>query len=143
MATHAPAGMAILDTDACYELLCTAEVGRLGVAVGHYPEIFPVNYVVEDGSIVFCTAEGTKLAATFAGQVVAFEIDGYEPDTDEAWSVMVKAHAEEIEMHDLLDDSAFDLHPWSTAPKPRFVRLIPDEISGRRFRVAQTRARHN
>ena len=42
------------------------------------PDIFPINYVVDHGAVVFRTAEGTKLAAAVLGQGVAFEIDGYE-----------------------------------------------------------------
>ena len=144
MATDPRSGMTILDSDACLQLLRSEEVGRLAVYVADHPDIFPVNYVVnDDDTIVFCTAEGTKLAAAFIGRAVAFETDGYEADSGDAWSVVVKAHAEEIEMHDLLEETAFPLYPWSTAPKARYVRLVPDGISGRRFHVAQRRVDHN
>jgi hypothetical protein len=47
-------------------------------------------------SSVFRTAEGTKLAGAVQGDEVAFEADGYERHTGEAWSGVVKGHAEEI-----------------------------------------------
>jgi GNAT superfamily N-acetyltransferase len=112
-------------------LLGSQEVGRLAVSVAYHPDIFPINYVVDDATIVFRTAEGTKLAAAFIGHAVAFEADGYDADTGDAWSVVVKGHAEEIAMHDMLEDTAFPVFPWSAGPKSRFMRVVPDEISGR------------
>jgi hypothetical protein len=45
-------------------------------------------------------------------------------------------------MHDLLDDLAFPLFSWTATPKPRFVRVVPEEITGRRstsYSAAQCR----
>ena len=133
-------GMTILDSATCLRLLGSQEVGRLAVSVAYHPDIFPINYVVDDATIVFRTAEGTKLAAAFIGHAVAFEADGYDADTGDAWSVVVKGHAEEIAMHDMLEDTAFPVFPWSAGPKSRFMRVVPDEISGRRFHVIQRRS---
>jgi hypothetical protein len=75
------------------------------------------------------------------GDAVAFETDGYERDTGEAWSVVVKGHAEEIGLaHDLFDTVGLPLFPWHAAPKQRFVRIVPDEVSGRRFHVVDREA---
>ena len=51
----------VLGEPACWELLEGASVGRLAVDVAGQPDIFPVNFVVDRGSIVFRTAAGTKL----------------------------------------------------------------------------------
>jgi nitroimidazol reductase NimA-like FMN-containing flavoprotein (pyridoxamine 5'-phosphate oxidase superfamily) len=100
-----------------------------------------VNYVVDHGTIVFRTAEGTKLAAAVLGTAVAFEADGYDPDAGEAWSVVVKGHAYEIErMDELFEALSLPLFPWHAAPKRRYVRIVPDEISGRRFHVVDRTA---
>lgn len=56
-------GMDILTDDECWELLRTATVGRLAVDVGGRPDIYPINFVIDDGTIVFRTGAGTKLAA--------------------------------------------------------------------------------
>ena len=67
---------------------------------------------------------------------MAFEIDGYQPETGVAWSVIVAGLATEIlsgiewaDVHNL------PLFPWHVAPKGHFVRIAADEISGRRFRA--------
>lgn len=49
----------------------------------------------------------------------------------------MKGRAEEISrVQELLDDTAdLPLFPGHAAPKQRFVRIVPDEISGRRFHI--------
>jgi hypothetical protein len=83
-------GMTVLDTKTCLELLRAESVGRLAVAIHDHPDIFPVNFVVDRGTVVFRTAEGTKLAAAVLGRGVAFEIDGLDDAERQAWSVVIK-----------------------------------------------------
>jgi nitroimidazol reductase NimA-like FMN-containing flavoprotein (pyridoxamine 5'-phosphate oxidase superfamily) len=136
-----PLGVTALGTSACWTLLRTVDVGRLAVCVDGLPDIFPVNFVVDHGTVVFRTAAGTKLAAALANPDVAFEVDGYYADTDEAWSVVVKGRAEKIsDLQELLDTTTFPLSPWHAAPKPQFVRIEPGEVSGRRFPVVDPAA---
>jgi len=134
-------GMTVLSPETCLDLLGGQTVGRLAVAIRELPDIFPLNYVVDDGSIVFRTAEGTKLAAAVLGRGVAFEVDGVDESAGEAWSVVVKGRAIEIEaMYELLDALDLPLFPWQAAPKHRFVRIVPEETTGRRFRVVDPSA---
>jgi uncharacterized protein len=130
-----------LDEHQCWELLRSQEVGRLAVAIANRPDIFPINYVVDHASVVFRTAEGTKLAAAVLGESVAFEIDGEAHG--EAWSVVVKGPALEIErMYELFDALELPLYPWHAAPKHRFVRILPELVTGRRFLVADRLSTH-
>lgn len=141
MTTDPHSGVEILDHHDCWTLLRSAEVGRLAVAIGSHPDIFPINFVVDRGTVVFRTAEGTKLAGAVLGSSVAFEADGYDAVTGDAWSVVIKGRAVEVEhMHDLFDALDLPLFPWHAAPKPRFVRIEPDDVSGRRFHVVDSAA---
>jgi len=129
-------GTFVLDTHACLSLLRTGEVGRLAVSVTDHPDIFPINYVVDRGTIVFRSGEGTKLAAALLGRNVTFETDGYDAAAGEAWSVAVKGFAVEIEqLHEYFDAADLPLFPWHAGPKHRFVRIEPVEMTGRRFHV--------
>jgi uncharacterized protein len=142
MSTEPKDPMVVLDESACWALLRTATVGRLAIVVSHRPEIFPINFVVDHSTVVFRTAEGTKLDWS-AGRDVAFEVDGYEPETGEAWSVVIKGLAREIkQMYEALEALELPLHPWHPSSKPHIVRIEPEDISGRRFRVADAPARH-
>jgi uncharacterized protein len=129
-------GVTILDPRECWEQLHHADVGRVAISVGDRPSIFPINFVVDRETIVFRTAAGTKLSEAVPGRTVAFEADGYDADAGEAWSVIIQGRAIEIErMHDVFDALALPLFPWHAAPKHHFVRIEPDEVSGRRFEV--------
>jgi uncharacterized protein len=126
-----------LDEPTCWELLEGTSVGRLAVDVGGQPDIFPINYFVDHGSIVFRTGAGTKLAAAVLMRRVAFEIDGYDPNDRSVWSVVIKGVATELErLTDILTAEDLPLYPWITTIKPSFVRIDAREVSGRRFHVA-------
>lgn len=116
-------------------LLRESPVGRLAVFVRGRPEIFPVNHVVDRGTVVFRTAHGTKLWGT-AGLPVAFEVDGYDTARAEAWSVVVHGRGELVfKIDDVLDALQLPIMPWQSGSKPEIVRIVPDEITGRRFPV--------
>lgn len=126
---------AILSESASLAALREATVGRLAVVVDGRPGIFPVNFVVDHGCVVFRTAAGTKLAAA-VGQPVAFEADGYDASSGEAWSVVVKGTAHEISAYDdVIAALALPLSPWHSVAKPRLVRIDRESITGRRFPV--------
>jgi hypothetical protein len=128
-------GVTQLPAADCWRLLRRADVGRLATSVGGCPDIFPVNFVVDGESVVFRTAEGTKLAASVIAPQVAFEADGYDRAAGTAWSVVLKGHAELQSMFDVLDTAFDSLLSWHNAPKERFVRITPSEVSGRCFSV--------
>lgn len=130
--------MIFLEPSDCLELLRGSVVGRLAVVTDDTPDIFPVNYLIDHGAVVFRTAAGTKLDAA-VGHWVAFEIDGYDADSGEAWSVVVKGRAHELkQLHEVLETFDMPLFPWHASPKPRFVRIDPNSITGRRFHVAES-----
>ena len=128
-------GFERLDEDECWALLEEDEVGRLAVSVNGRPDIFPVNYVVDERSVVLRTAPGLKLAAAVLGAGVAFEVDGLDHDRHRGWSVVVAGRAEEIEgIEPRLHAEDLPLRPWTGGgDKPRFVRIVPDRVTGRRL----------
>jgi nitroimidazol reductase NimA-like FMN-containing flavoprotein (pyridoxamine 5'-phosphate oxidase superfamily) len=133
-------GVIVLPEHTCWTMLRSAEVARLAVAIDGQPDIFPINFVVEHGTIVFRTAEGSKLSAAVSNRV-AFEADGYDAQANEAWSVVIKGRAEEIkQLHERIESIDLPLFPWHAAPKSHFVRIVPDIISGRRFHVVDSTA---
>ena len=130
-----------LNEHECWDLLRRSEVGRLAVSSGDHPDIFPLNYVVDHGTVVFRTAQGTKFIEAVLGLSVAFEVDGELEG--EAWSVVLKGRAFPIEnMYELFDAMDLPLYPWNRAPKHEFVRIIPDQVTGRRFFVTDRATFH-
>ena len=119
-------------TEECWTRLGENEVGRLAVAAAGQVDIFPINYYADGKSILFRTAEGTKLLELTISGHVAFEIDGYS-DT-EAWSIVVKGAAHAVEsQNEILAADSLPLRPWIPTLKYTYVRITPAEISSRHF----------
>ena len=126
-----------LPESACWALLRTTSVGRLAVWMEDHPDIFPLNYAVDHGTVVFRSRAGTKVSAALSDSPVALEADGYDANAAEAWSVVIKGSAEEIsEGADLLDTIDLPLFPWQAGDKGQFIRIVPVVTSGRRFPIA-------
>jgi nitroimidazol reductase NimA-like FMN-containing flavoprotein (pyridoxamine 5'-phosphate oxidase superfamily) len=122
----------VLDTEQCWNLLARGELGRLAVAVGGEPDIFPVNYVIDGPRVLFRTAPGSKLASLSANPRVALEVDEYD-DTFAA-SVVLKGVATRLELQREIDlADALPLAPWIPTLKYRWVRISPTSVTGRRF----------
>jgi len=126
----------VLGADDCWRYLQSSYIGRLAVINGAVPEIFPVNFMVVEETVVFRTAPGTKLRALLAGTAVAFEVDGLNPYGTEVWSVVVKGvpGAFSGDPASLLEAGP-DREPWQSGLKEHLVQIHPAEISGRRFAV--------
>jgi uncharacterized protein len=118
----------------CWELLACAVVGRIGVLVDSAPEIYPVNFVVRDHSIVFRTDVGSKLRGLERSPSVCFEVDGYDLATRVGWSVLVKGRAEDvIDAAQLQRLSDLALEFWAVGAKAHWIRIAPGEVTGRRI----------
>lgn len=83
-----------LESHECWNLMRQVSVARLAVLLNDGPDIFPVNYTVDHGTVVFRTRAGTKLEAALGESPVALEADGVNPQTGVAWSVVVRGRAE-------------------------------------------------
>ena len=123
-----------LTPEECWEALDHAYVGRIGVVVDSAPEIYPVNHVVDGRTIVFRTDPGSKLHGMTRTPSVCFEIDGADPEAQTGWSVLVKGHAVEITVPGEIDRvAALPLRLWSVGGKHHWIRIVPDEVTGRRI----------
>lgn len=124
----------ILSEQESWNLLGSGPVGRIGVIVNSAPEIFPINFVVDDRTIVFRTDQGSKLHAIAHGSACCFEIDGIDVHERTGWSVMVKGRAEElVRPDDIRAARALPLVFWAVGDKSHWIRIRPTEVTGRRI----------
>jgi hypothetical protein len=119
----------------CWELLRSVTLGRLAIVVDGRPEIFPVNFVVDHATIVFRSSAGTKTAGLRGDTSAAFEADGHGPDDATAWSVVIHGQLEPLVSFDPVSTDVLPLFPQQAGPKPQFIRVVPDAISGRQFAI--------
>jgi nitroimidazol reductase NimA-like FMN-containing flavoprotein (pyridoxamine 5'-phosphate oxidase superfamily) len=120
-------GMQELTEDECLRLLDTQEYGRIGLVFDGRPEIFPINYTLDqDGRVIFKTVAGIKLASALNRPVV-FEVDLVDRATHTGWSVVVHGVA-----HHLEGPAAppRPLAPW-LADRAYLVRIDPQWVTGR------------
>ena len=115
----------------CWTHLRSASVGRLALISHGKPEIFPVNYLPDEGTVIFRTGPGTKLEAVLSGEPVVLEADGLNTYGTIAWSVVVKGAAAPVQPGE--DVPARTPSPWEEGEKDILVRITPTELSGRRF----------
>jgi hypothetical protein len=121
-----------LDEAECWSRLGQQELGRIVTNVADVLDIFPVNYVVDGRSVVFRTAEGSKLFGLTVNDSVLFEVDDHT--AVDAWSVVLRGHAHVLGSADEQSAAeALPLRPWVPTVKYNFVRITPTRISGRAF----------
>lgn len=122
----------VLDDHEAWNLLSSVALGRLVTYFGGQLEIFPVNFVAQKGTVLFRTAEGTKLFTTVMNDKVLFEADDHT--VAEGWSVVIRGTAKMLSSaEDIREADQAGLMPWVATEKLRYVRVTPTEISARRF----------
>ncbi len=125
--------VAVLSASESWDLLASAALGRLVTSVAGRPEIFPVNFVVQRRTILFRTAEGTKLVSAAVNNQVLFEADDH--DVSQGWSVVVRGTARMLRTREELEQAErTQLLSWTATLKQHYVRVLPVSITGRRFR---------
>jgi len=131
--TTAGDAVTILSATECWYLLKSVALGRIVTTVDNTSHIFPINFVVQNRTVLFRTAEGTKLVSAAINNNVLFEADDH--DTEQGWSVIVRGVARTVrDEADLAEAQRAELLPWTATAKTHWVRVLPTQITGRRFR---------
>lgn len=124
--------VATLSPEECWEKLGQQELGRIVTHVGDAIDIFPVNYVTDHETLVFRTAEGSKLLELTVNEDVLFEVDDHTES--EAWSVVVRGRAHRLDTTDQVAHAdTLALQPWIPTLKYNYVRIDAATLTGRSF----------
>jgi nitroimidazol reductase NimA-like FMN-containing flavoprotein (pyridoxamine 5'-phosphate oxidase superfamily) len=121
----------VLERDECLRLLHDAGVGCIGLASAGAPELRPVNYLVDGGSLIIRTGEGQILEAARDRAAAAFLVHGADALEHTGWSVNVIGKLSHLPTNE--ETLALPLRPWASGVKDQFVELSVDRISGRRI----------
>jgi nitroimidazol reductase NimA-like FMN-containing flavoprotein (pyridoxamine 5'-phosphate oxidase superfamily) len=128
-----------LDEAECLRLIASGGIGRIGYSGRYGPTVFPVNYRLYEGTIVFRTGqdsptdEDLRTGIAHAEFKVAFEIDDINQAERAGWSVLVQGSAHHVES-DAERASVLEagVEPWAGGARELFVRVIPTRVTGRR-----------
>ena len=125
----------VLGTEECWDLLREEELGRLAYLLGDEVDLVPVNYAVDvtatGPTLLFRTAEGSKLLGVVMHPDVVFEID--RVDEHQAASVVVRGRARRLEEDEAHRAEQVPLRPWVPTLQDDVVEIVPVQVSGRRF----------
>ena len=109
-------------------------VGRVGFVSEGHVLVLPVNYLVENNEIFFCTRAGTKLSVLRGGASVAFEVDASRSLYHSGWSVLVSGTASEVTDPDGLERlRRGPLKSWAIPSTQHWIQISIDTITGRRI----------
>jgi nitroimidazol reductase NimA-like FMN-containing flavoprotein (pyridoxamine 5'-phosphate oxidase superfamily) len=118
----------------CRRLIGPGGIGRIAFATASGPVVLPVNYTVIGATIVLRTGEGT-LIETHGDDRTAFEIDHIDEVLRQGWSVLVRGQAHRVlqsgELRHVQEQAT--IAPWAGGPRDVYVRIVPDQITGRRI----------
>lgn len=116
-----------LDADECRRLLRSGVVGRVGWQSSEGPMVLPVNYAIENDTIMFRTREDGRLAELDDGTPVAFEVDEFDADAENGWSVLVQGTAS----HLLAEEPNPLPSPWAPGPRNLVIGITANAYTGR------------
>lgn len=120
----------------CRALIAKGGVGRVAFSAVHGPVVLPVNFTVIGGSIVLRTSEGTLIEA-HGDERAAFEVDHVDEALCQGWSVLIQGQAHRVLQPGELRHvrASMTSAPWAGGERDVYVRIVPDQISGRRISV--------
>jgi nitroimidazol reductase NimA-like FMN-containing flavoprotein (pyridoxamine 5'-phosphate oxidase superfamily) len=132
--------LTVLDEAECLRLITPGGVGRIAYSGRYGPTVFPVNYRLYQGAIVFRTAEDSptdedlRTGIANAEYKVAFEIDNFDSQARVGWSVLIQGSAHHVESEtERASLSEAGVEPWAGGHRELFLRIIPTRITGRRI----------
>jgi nitroimidazol reductase NimA-like FMN-containing flavoprotein (pyridoxamine 5'-phosphate oxidase superfamily) len=136
-----------LDEAECLRLISPGGIGRIAFSSRMGLSIFPVNYRLYEGTIVFRTAQDSPLDEDLRTGIagaefkVAFEIDHVDEAAREGWSVLIQGAAHHVDSETEREAALQSgVQPWPGGRREHFVRIIPSRMAGRRIRRADEKA---
>lgn len=126
-------GLEILERAEALQLVATATVGRLAYVSRGVPAVVPVNIgLADDDQVLFRLGTGRALAAIYARELIALEVDDIDLDAAGGWSVNIVGTPIEV-CAALAVAAGANLRSWVQSEGSRLFRLGTDHLAGRRL----------
>jgi len=126
----------------CMELLADRGIGRLVFNNRYGLTALPVDYKIDEGSLVLGTwdpvfDEDLRTGIEYADYQVAVEVDQVDPQAREGWIVLARGAAHHLDTE--AERAPFigtGLMPWIEGIPAHFIRVSPTTIFGVRVHQA-------
>ncbi|GAB0104169.1 pyridoxamine 5'-phosphate oxidase family protein [Nocardia sp. JMUB6875] len=112
----------------CLRLLAQARFGRIAYSRYALPAIRPVNHLIDEEMIIVGTGAGVGIPQY--QQVVAYEADSLDPDSQQGWCVIVTGTAEQITDPNQLAHYHQLLQPRLPGGQEKVLCIHPEVITG-------------
>ncbi len=129
-----------LDEAECLRLIAPGGIGRLAFAGRYDLTVLPVNYKLYQGAVLFRTAsdgsteEDLRTGIARADYRVAFEVDEFDSEAREGWSVLVQGPAHHLDSEaEQAEAASAGVEPWAGSERDHFIRITPARVTGRRI----------
>ncbi|GAA1396572.1 pyridoxamine 5'-phosphate oxidase family protein [Luteococcus peritonei] len=119
-----------LDAAECTQLLRSATVGRVAFQGPDGLTVLPLAYSVDGDRVVLRTASGTQLAKLAEGTEVAFEVDEFDAECSNGWSVLVRGALAKLTPGEL-DGEVAPPTPFVPGVRRVLLGLSLERLSGR------------
>jgi len=120
----------------CRQLIAPGGIGRIAFSTVSGPVVLPVNFTVIGLSIVVRTNPGSLIEA-HGDERAAFEVDHVDDVLRQGWSVLVLGQAHRVlqagELRHVREGAT--VLPWPAGAYDVYVRIVPDQITGRRISI--------
>ncbi|WP_066370282.1 pyridoxamine 5'-phosphate oxidase family protein [Herbidospora mongoliensis] len=125
----------VLSEKECLRLIGTDGIGRVAFGGAPGPTVFPVNYRLLNGEIVFRIRQGGTMDESLRSGIddmdikIAFQADHIDEINHEGWSVLIQGPA-----HHVTDgDIEADVDSWAGDDRDHYIRIAPQRVTGRRI----------
>jgi nitroimidazol reductase NimA-like FMN-containing flavoprotein (pyridoxamine 5'-phosphate oxidase superfamily) len=126
-----------LSREECLRLMASVSVGRIIYTRRALPAVELVNFALDHGDIIIRTDSGGKLAIAIQHSVVAFEVDRLDADQRAGWSITAIGQSREVtDSAEIGQLQEMGLTSWAPGMREYFIRISPEILTGRRFRVS-------
>ncbi|GLX01917.1 pyridoxamine 5'-phosphate oxidase family protein [Microtetraspora sp. NBRC 16547] len=128
-----------LDPEECMRLIAPGGVGRVAFSGPGGPTVFPVNFKVHNGAIVFRTQQGGPMEEAMRTGMegveltIGFEVDRIDDVNREGWSVLVQGPAHHVSADEVKEAAGTGVEPWAGGAREAYISIVPHHISGRRI----------
>ncbi len=124
-----------LDAAECVNVLGDAAIGRVAFEGPDGLTVIPLAFRLDGDRVVLRTAEGTRLAALSDDTPVAFEVDEFDAEAANGWSVLVRGVINRLPDESL--DEGRTPRPYVPGERRVLLSISVDEISGRAVSAAE------
>ena len=98
------------------------------------PVALPVNYAMQQGTVLFRTSPYNSLARHLRETpACSFEVDHVDAFTRSGWSVLVRGSADLVRHPGPAQGSVQGPEPWPEGSRALTIRVTAHEITGRRL----------